>query len=58
MKYDITKPFMSQNVFVGYLVFLSQSMCLAFAASILTVFVAPNAAGGGTVEIMGYFNGI
>lgn len=33
-------------------------MLFGLAAVILTVFVGPGAAGGGTAELMGYFNGI
>ena len=42
----------------GWLVFTVFSLLFGGIAAILTVFVGPGAAGGGTAELMGYLNGI
>lgn len=43
---------------MGWLTFLVFCLLFGGAAAILTVFIGPGAAGGGTAELMGYFNGI
>jgi H+/Cl- antiporter ClcA len=48
----------NSNAFFGWLVFTGVSLVLAGAAATMTVYLGPGAIGGGTVELMGYFNGI
>ena len=48
----------SGGVGLGYLVYISISLAFGAAASILTLKLEPLAAGGGTTEMMGYFNGV
>jgi H+/Cl- antiporter ClcA len=42
----------------AWMVFLIISLLFGGAAVLLTAFVGPGAAGGGTAELMGYLNGI
>ena len=60
-KWKVTQYFLkddSLSIFLSYLLYIG--ICLAFgaAASILTLKVEPLAAGGGTTEMIGYFNGV
>jgi len=43
---------------LGYLIYIGISIAFGAAASILTLKLEPLAAGGGTTEMMGYFNGV
>lgn len=43
---------------LGYLVYIGISLAFGAIGSIVTLKVAPLAAGGGTTETMGYFNGV
>lgn len=57
-KWRITQQALDANAFVGWITFLVFSLIFGAAAVIMTVFLGPGAAGGGTAELMGYFNGI
>ena len=43
---------------LGWITFLVFSLLFGGTAAIMTVFIGPGAAGGGTAELMGYLNGI
>lgn len=43
---------------LGWITFLVFSLLFGATAAIMTVFIGPGAAGGGTAELMGYLNGI
>lgn len=43
---------------LGWITFIVFSLLFAGTAAIMTVFMAPSAASGGTPELMGYLNGI
>jgi chloride channel 7 len=47
-----------ENVALGWLNFTAFSLLYGFIAVSMTVYIGPGAAGGGTAELMGYFNGI
>jgi chloride channel 7 len=42
----------------AWMAFLVMSLLLGGIAAVMTAYIAPGAAGGGTVELMGFFNGI
>ena len=43
---------------LGWATFLVFSLLFGGSAALLTVFIGPGAAGGGTAELMGYLNGV
>lgn len=49
---------MDHGIGLGYLVYVGISVIFGAAASIITLKLEPLAAGGGTTEMMGYFNGV
>lgn len=57
-KWKITQVALNGNAGLGWFTFLVFSLIFGAGAAILTVFIGPGAAGGGTAELMGYFNGI
>jgi H+/Cl- antiporter ClcA len=60
LKWKATQPVLDgdNGIGLGYLVYISISIAFGAAASILTLKLEPLAAGGGTTEMMGYFNGV
>lgn len=57
-KWQITQIIFDKNIGTGWLTFLVFSLLFGGSAAIMTVFIGPGAAGGGTAEMMGYMNGI
>jgi H+/Cl- antiporter ClcA len=54
----VTEIVFGFNVALGWLTFLMFSILFGGTAALMTVFIGPGAAGGGTAELMGYLNGI
>ena len=46
------------SITLGWITFIVFSLLFGGTAAILTVFMGPGAASGGTPELMGYLNGI
>lgn len=46
------------GVGVGYVIYMAFSILFGSFSSLLTLYLEPLAAGGGTTEMMGYFNGV
>lgn len=57
-KWQISEIIFTFSVTLGWMTFLVFSLLFGGTAAIMTVFIGPGAAGGGTPELMGYFNGI
>jgi H+/Cl- antiporter ClcA len=59
-RWKLTSYFMLEHggLGVGYVIYLVFTLLVGLAASCLTVFLSPMAAGGGGSELMGYFNGV
>lgn len=57
-KWEITEIVFKLSVMLGWITFLVFSLLFGGTAAIMTVFIGPGAAGGGTAELMGYLNGI
>lgn len=59
LKWKATQPvLLDQGIGLGYLVYIIISIAFGAGASLITLYVEPLAAGGGTTEMMGYFNGV
>jgi H+/Cl- antiporter ClcA len=59
LKWRATQPVLLDNsVGLGYVVYIVISIAFGVIASVLTLKLEPLAAGGGTTEMMGYFNGV
>ncbi|CDW75014.1 UNKNOWN [Stylonychia lemnae] len=59
LKWKATQPvLLDDSIGLGYLVYIGISILFGAAASLLTLYLEPLAAGGGTTEMMGYFNGV
>jgi hypothetical protein len=43
---------------IGYIIYIIFTVIVGLAASFLTIYLSPFAAGGGGSELMGYFNGV
>lgn len=46
------------GVGLGYLIYIAISLVFGAGSSLITLYLEPLAAGGGTTEMMGYFNGV
>ena len=57
-KWQITETVFEKSFALGWLTFVIFGLFFGGIAAIMTVFGAPDAAGGGTPELMGYFNGV
>jgi len=57
-KWQITEIVFKFSLTLGWITFLVFSLLFGGTAAIMTVFIGPGAAGGGTAELMGYLNGI
>lgn len=57
-RWTLTQYMMAKGLGVGYIIYLIFTVVVGLAASVLTVFLSPLAAGGGGSELMGYFNGV
>ena len=57
-KWEITEIVFQFSLTLGWITFLVFSLLFGGTAAIITVFIGPGAAGGGTAELMGYLNGI
>lgn len=59
LKWKATQPVLLDNgIGVGYVVYIVISIVFGSISSLLTLYLEPLAAGGGTTEMMGYFNGV
>jgi H+/Cl- antiporter ClcA len=61
VKWEASQALLSNstlNIMLAYLMYVGLSLVFGCASSILTLKVEPLAAGGGTTEMMGYFNGV
>ncbi|KAG8372685.1 hypothetical protein BUALT_Bualt12G0093200 [Buddleja alternifolia] len=59
MKFVVTSNMMLARKFmVAFLVFASSNLCLTLFASVITAFIAPEAAGSGIPEVKAYLNGV
>jgi H+/Cl- antiporter ClcA len=58
-KWDLTQYTIDlHGVYVGYIPYILVSLAFAAIAVLLTIKLYPLAAGGGTTEMIGYFNGV
>ena len=57
-KWEITEIIFKGSVSMGWLTFMVFSLLFGGTAALMTVFLGPGAVGGGTAELMGYYNGI
>ncbi len=57
-KWKISEIVFKMSLGLGWITFLVFSLLFGATAAIMTVFIGPGAAGGGTAELMGYLNGI
>ena len=57
-KWQITETVFNVSIMLGWITFIVFSLLFGGTAAILTVFLGPGAASGGTPELMGYLNGI
>lgn len=57
-KWQITEIVFNFNIGLGWITFLVFSLLFGGVAALMTVFIAPGAASGGTPELMGYLNGV